>query len=72
MPNLPQRRLDCPLFLIRFDTILGLSGGYALPSRGLDLGVIVIYLITVIISREPFCDRRGPPRNHDLGSPTTH
>ncbi len=68
MPNLPQRRLDRPLFLKGLIQSLVSPEGYPLPRCGLDLGLIVIYLITVIISGERFCDRRGPPRNLDLGS----
>ena len=68
MPNFPKRRLDRPLFLKGLIQSLVSPEGYPLPSRSLDLGLIAIYLITVIISRERFCDRRGPPRNHDLGS----
>ena len=68
MPDLLKRRLDRPLFLTGLIQSLLSPEGYPSPLRSLDLGLIVIYLITAIISREPFCHRRGPPRNHDLGS----
>ena len=67
-PNLPKRRLDGRLFLKGLIQSLVSPEGYPLPRRNLELGLIAIYLITVIISRERFCDRRGPPRNHGLGS----
>ena len=73
MPDLPKRRLDRPLFLKGLIQSLVSPKGYPLPRRSLELGLIAIYLITVVISREPFsrepfCNRRGPPRNHGLGS----
>ena len=68
MPDLLKRRLDRPLFLTGLIQSLLSPEGYPSPLRSLDLGLIVIYLITVSVSREPFRNRRGPPRNHDLGS----
>ncbi len=58
MPKPPQRRFDGLLFLKGLIQSLVSPEGYPLPSRGLDLGLIAIYLITAIISREPFCNRR--------------
>ena len=57
-----------PLFLKGLIQSLVSPEGYPLSRRSLDLGLIAIYLITVIISGKRFCDLRGPPRNHDLGS----